>query len=241
MNAISGTAAARSRRTDGDGDGGGVLVDRRWLAAHLGDPHVRVVEVDVGPAAHTEWHIDGAVLWNVYGDLKDADYRTVTEAELERLVGRSGIDAESIVVCYGYAPALGFWLLKLLGHRDVRILDCSRDAWRADGLPWTTADGRPAAATAAAAKVLESGRTWQRSGTPSGDRVRRWWTCAQRPSSTASGSGRRAAWSRARRPVTSLPPFTVRWATCTTMTDRSDRPCGCATRSHPTSSTGTTS
>ena len=144
MNAISGTAAARSRRTDGDGDGGGVLVDRRWLAAHLGDPHVRVVEVDVGPAAHTEWHIDGAVLWNVYGDLKDADYRTVTEAELERLVGRSGIDAESIVVCYGCAPALGFWLLKLLGHRDVRILDCSRDAWRADGLPWTTADGRPA-------------------------------------------------------------------------------------------------
>ena len=32
---------------------------------------------------------------------------------------------------YGYAPAMGFWLMKLYGHQDVRILDCSRDAWQA--------------------------------------------------------------------------------------------------------------
>lgn len=47
-------------------DAGGVLADRRWLAAHIHDPLVRVIEVDVSPAAYNDWHIDGAVLWNVY-------------------------------------------------------------------------------------------------------------------------------------------------------------------------------
>jgi len=122
-----------------------VLVDPRWLAAHLDDPRVRVVEVDVSPAAYDEWHIDGGVLWNVYADLKDAGYRTAGTVALERLVARSGIGPDSTVVFYGYAPAMGFWLMKLYGHRDVRILDCSRDSWRAAGHPRSTATSEPAA------------------------------------------------------------------------------------------------
>ena len=43
-----------------------VLVDAAWLDAHLHDPAVRVVEVDVSRRAHDEWHIEGAVLWDVY-------------------------------------------------------------------------------------------------------------------------------------------------------------------------------
>jgi thiosulfate/3-mercaptopyruvate sulfurtransferase len=122
-----------------------VLVDPQWLAAHLLDPQVRVVEVDVSPAAYGDWHIDGAVLWNIYADLKDASYHTVDRAAVERLMARSGIGPDTTVVCYGYAPALGLWLMKLYGHRDVRILDCSRDAWRAGGQPWTTGTSEPAA------------------------------------------------------------------------------------------------
>ena len=110
-----------------------VLVHPEWLQAHLSDPHVRVVEVDVSAAAYDEWHIDGAVLWNIYADLKDADYRLAGTAALERLVARSGIGPDSTVVFYGYAPALGLWLMKLYGHPDVRILNCSRDTWRAGG------------------------------------------------------------------------------------------------------------
>ena len=124
-----------------------VLVDPGWLHAHLDDPRVRVIEVDVSPAAYNDWHIDGAVLWNVYADLKDAGYRTVPTGALERLVGRSGIDPDSTVVFYGYAPALGLWLMKLYGHHDVRILDCSRDSWRAGGHPWSTVASEPAAGT----------------------------------------------------------------------------------------------
>ena len=47
------------------------------------------------------------------------------------------------MVFYGYAPALGLWLMKLYGHPDVRILDCSRDTWRAGGYPWSTAASEP--------------------------------------------------------------------------------------------------
>ena len=113
------------------------------LHAHLSDPRVRVVEVDVSPAAYNDWHIDGATLWNVYADLKDADYHLVDTAALERLVTSLGIEPDSTVVCYGYAPALGLWLMKLYGHRDVRILNCSRDTWRAGGHPWSTAASEP--------------------------------------------------------------------------------------------------
>jgi len=120
-----------------------VLVDAQWLRAHLPDPRVRVIEVDVSPAAYDEWHIDGAMLWNIYTDLKDDDYRLADTAALERLVARSGIGPDSTVVFYGYAPALGMWLMKLYGHPDVRILDCSRDSWRAEGHPWSATAGEP--------------------------------------------------------------------------------------------------
>jgi thiosulfate/3-mercaptopyruvate sulfurtransferase len=126
------------------GTGDGVLVDRHWLDAHLHDPRVRVVEVDVSPVAYDDWHIDGAVLWNIYTDLKDDDYRTVSAAAIARLIAGSGISADSTVVFYGYAPALGLWFTKLYGQADVRILDCSRDTWRAEGHPWSTAASRPA-------------------------------------------------------------------------------------------------
>jgi thiosulfate/3-mercaptopyruvate sulfurtransferase len=115
-----------------------VLVHRQWLQDHISDPDVRIIEADVSAAAYSEWHIDGAVLWNVYADLKDPEYRPAGAADLGRLIARSGIGPDSTVVCYGYAPALAFWIMKLHGQRAVRILDCSRDTWRAEGRPWST-------------------------------------------------------------------------------------------------------
>ena len=135
------TAAEKTgSRTD---SGTGALVDPQWLEARLQDPLVRVVEVDVSPAAYNDWHIDGAVLWNVYADLKDASYHTVDRAAVERLMARSGIGPDTTVVFYGYAPALALWLVKLYGHSDARILDCSRDTWRAEGHPRATAASQP--------------------------------------------------------------------------------------------------
>jgi thiosulfate/3-mercaptopyruvate sulfurtransferase len=116
-----------------------VLVEPQWLASRLTRGDLRVIEVDVSPATYEQWHIDGAGLWNIYADLKDPDYRTVDPTALGALLARSGITPQTTVVFYGYAPAFGFWLMKMLGHSDARILNCSRDAWRAAGLPWTSA------------------------------------------------------------------------------------------------------
>lgn len=116
-----------------------VLVDPEWLEAHLDTAAVRVVEVDVSPTPYNEGHIRNAVLWNIYRDLKDADYRLVGRAQIQALIEQSGIEPDSTVVFYGYAPALGLWLLELLGHHDARILNCNRDAWKRAGRPWTDA------------------------------------------------------------------------------------------------------
>ena len=115
-----------------------VLVGPDWLEEHLDDSRVRLVEVDVSATAYNEGHIPGAVLWNVYSDLKDSEYRLLDAAAMQRLLVRAGIDPRSTVVFYGYAPALAFWLLKLYRHADVRVLDCSRGAWMDDERPWTT-------------------------------------------------------------------------------------------------------
>jgi thiosulfate/3-mercaptopyruvate sulfurtransferase len=121
-----------------------VLVSPAWLESRLDDPSVRVVEVDVSPAAYNEWHIDGAVLWNIYADLRDAEYRPVPTSSVRRLFERTGIAPDSTVVCYGYAPALGFWLLTAYGHADVRILDCSRTTWCEEGRPASSTAATPA-------------------------------------------------------------------------------------------------
>jgi thiosulfate/3-mercaptopyruvate sulfurtransferase len=114
-----------------------VLASPSWLEERLDDPGLCVIEIDVSPVAYGAGHIDGAVLWNVYGDLKDPQYRLIDKAAVQRLLEASGIRPESTVVFYGYAPAMGFWLMKLYGHRDVRILDCSRTVWLDEGRPWS--------------------------------------------------------------------------------------------------------
>lgn len=120
-----------------------VLVGADWLERHLDDPTVVVVEVDVSPAAYDAGHIPGATLWNIYADIKDEGYRPRAPAAVEELVRRSGITEESIVVFYGYAPALGLWWMHLLGHTRARVLDLDRDAWLAQGRPWTRRPSTP--------------------------------------------------------------------------------------------------
>ncbi len=114
------------------------LVDVGWIAAHGGEPGVRLVEVDVSPAAYDQGHIPGAILWDAYADLRDSAYRPVLPAELQQLFSRSGITPESTVVFYGYAAPLGFWLMKAHGHGDVRMLVGPRDQWVESGERWAT-------------------------------------------------------------------------------------------------------
>lgn len=119
------------------------LVSADWLEEHLHDPGVRVVEVDVSPKGYAEGHIPGAVLWDIYKDLKDGNYRLVDGAAVERILSASGIAPDTKVVFYGYGPALGYWLLTLYGHTNAAVLNLSKAQWQRDGRPWTTERSAP--------------------------------------------------------------------------------------------------
>jgi thiosulfate/3-mercaptopyruvate sulfurtransferase len=105
-------------------------VDPAWIAEHLDDPSVCLIEVDVAAASYRAGHIPGALLWNIYADLRHPDYMPVDTAELQRLLSGSGITPDTTVAFYGYGAHLGYWLLRSHGHDDVRVLDGRRDQWR---------------------------------------------------------------------------------------------------------------
>ena len=113
-------------------------VDAAWIASHIADPSMRFVELDVSAAAYNAGHIPGAVLWNAYRDLRHADYRPVSAAELQDLLRKSGVTPDTTVVFYGYGAHLGFWLLKSHGHDRVQLMDGSREQWKTSGRDWST-------------------------------------------------------------------------------------------------------
>ena len=114
------------------------LVGPDWIAARSGDPSVRVVEVDVSPAAFDTGHIPGAVFWNAYGDLRPVEYRPLNPSEFADLLSRSGISPDATVVFYGYGAYLGFWLMRSYGHEKVHLMGGARDRWPQAGHEWTT-------------------------------------------------------------------------------------------------------
>jgi thiosulfate/3-mercaptopyruvate sulfurtransferase len=119
-------------------------VDAAWVASHIDDPSVRFVELDVSAAAYNAGHIPGAVLWNAYTDLRHSDYRPVSAAELQDLLRKSGVTPDTTVVFYGYGAHLSFWLLKSHGHDRVRLMDGSREQWKAAGQSWSADVPTPA-------------------------------------------------------------------------------------------------
>ncbi|HZY91643.1 MAG TPA: sulfurtransferase [Thermoplasmata archaeon] len=120
-----------------------VLVDTEWLAKHLSDPAVRIVEVDYDPAANYEMgHVPGAVLFDWKKDINDPVARDLVSREgLTNLFHRSGINPETVLVLYGdfnnWFAAFAFWVLKYYGVHDVRILNGGRKKWITEDRPLT--------------------------------------------------------------------------------------------------------
>jgi thiosulfate/3-mercaptopyruvate sulfurtransferase len=120
-----------------------VLVDSDWARAHLDDPDVRFVEVDVDTTSYEQSHIPGAVGWNWTSQLADGIRRDIaTREEFSELLDKSGIGPQTTIALYGdnnnWFAAWAYWQLKLFGHKDVRILNGGRKFWLDNGLPLTT-------------------------------------------------------------------------------------------------------
>jgi thiosulfate/3-mercaptopyruvate sulfurtransferase len=110
------------------------LVETDWLEEHLNDENLRIIEVDEDTSAYEKGHISGAVGWNWNTDLHakiGRDY--VTRAELSDLLSRAGVGDDTTVVLYGgnnnWFAAYAYWILKLRGFDDVKLLNGGRKKW----------------------------------------------------------------------------------------------------------------
>ena len=119
-----------------------MLVSTEWVAEHLNDPNVRLVESDEDVLLYDIGHIPGAVKLDWHTDLQDQVARDfIDKATFEQLMAQAGISNDTTVVFYGdrnnWYAAYALWLFKYYGHQDARIMNGGRAKWEAEGRPFT--------------------------------------------------------------------------------------------------------
>src|SRR5437870_12850934 len=111
-----------------------VLVETNWVNENLNKPGIKLIEIDVDTKAYDAGHIPGAVGFNWQTQLQDQVKRDIISKEaFEKLVGSAGISPGDTVICYGdnnnWFAAYGFWLFKIYGHKEVRLMNGGRVKW----------------------------------------------------------------------------------------------------------------
>jgi thiosulfate/3-mercaptopyruvate sulfurtransferase len=119
-----------------------VLVSTDWVAEHLEDPKVRIIESDEDPLLYPSKHISGAVEVDWAADLNDKlrrDY--LDKTGFEAMMSRIGVMPDTTLVFYGdksnWWAAYAFWVFQLFGHRNARVMDGGRLKWEKEGRPMT--------------------------------------------------------------------------------------------------------
>jgi thiosulfate/3-mercaptopyruvate sulfurtransferase len=119
-----------------------VLVDTQWVADHLNDPGVRVVESNEDQLLYPSGHIPGAVQVDWARDLNDPVRRDyIDKAAFESLMSKIGASKETTVVFYGdrnnWWATYAFWVFQLFGHTNARVMDGGRVKWEKEGREMT--------------------------------------------------------------------------------------------------------
>jgi thiosulfate/3-mercaptopyruvate sulfurtransferase len=122
------------------------MVSTEWLAEHLDDPDIRVVEIsskkDKNEDPYWQGHIPGAIRW-FWKDLcwHETDREFVTPEALAERLGACGVGSDHTLVLYGDPVQYGnyaFWALTMAGRENMKLLDGSRKKWLAESRPMTT-------------------------------------------------------------------------------------------------------
>jgi len=138
-----------------------VLVSTQWVADHLNDSKVKLIEVDVDTTQYDEGHAPGAVGFNWTSQLQDQVRRDIASKEqIEELLGEAGVSNGDTIVLYGdnnnWFAAYAFWLLTMYGHGDLKLMDGGRKKWLEENRA-TTKDAAKPAKTSYKAKDADLG------------------------------------------------------------------------------------
>ncbi len=115
-----------------------VLVDTDWVAEHLDDESIRIIEVDENPALYAEAHIPGAIGFNWQADLQDQVNRNFLDPDaFSELMGSRGVSNNHTIVLYGdrnnWFAAYAYWYFVYYGHDRIKLMDGPREKWIAEG------------------------------------------------------------------------------------------------------------
>ncbi len=118
------------------------LVDTSWVADHLNDANVRLIEADEDVLLYEVGHIPGAVKLDWHVDVQNPVTRDfIDQAGVEKLFGNWGISNDTTVIFYGdrnnWYAAYAFWLFTEYGNKNIKILNGGRAKWEAEGRPYT--------------------------------------------------------------------------------------------------------
>lgn len=119
-----------------------VLASTDWVAEHLNDTSLRIIESNEDPLLYATGHIPGAVEVDWVRDLNDPLRRDYLDrAGFEALMSRIGVTPEMTVVFYGdknnWWATYAFWVFQLFGHTNAKIMDGGRLKWEKEGRPMT--------------------------------------------------------------------------------------------------------
>jgi thiosulfate/3-mercaptopyruvate sulfurtransferase len=119
------------------------LVSTDWLAEHLGDDDLRVLESDEDVLLYDTGHIPGAQKIDWHEDLNDAVQRDyVSKEQFEKLLRSKGIDESKTVIFYGdknnWWAAYAYWVFQLFGFTNAKLLDGGRVKWEQEGREMVT-------------------------------------------------------------------------------------------------------
>ena len=121
-----------------------VLVSTQWVADHLADPDVRIVESNEDVLLYETGHIPGAVKIDWVADLNDPLIRDyIDRPRFERLLRSKGISEDTTIVFYGdknnWWATYAFWVFRLFGVKNLRLMDGGRLRWAYEGRELVTA------------------------------------------------------------------------------------------------------
>src|SRR5260370_12124748 len=120
-----------------------VLISDEELEAKLGDPSIRVVEVDEDASVYGKGHSPGAIAWNWKTELHAPLRREfIDQKQLAALLKKSGVGADTTVVLYAgnnnWFSAYTYWLLRYLGFDNVKLLNGGRKKWELESRELTS-------------------------------------------------------------------------------------------------------